>query len=205
MAVEKEKWVKQYEFYHKFYSDIPQLTSLQLISSYDIGFNAEANDQGERKDALRELSPVVLIDVRSKPERDVSIIPTAITLNDYENGIKSGAISLETDVVTYCTVGYRSGMEAQNIRQTYGTRVYSLDGIVAYTHTKGCKLIVSNEKGNCETKDVHTFASFWGDVDGSYVAKSFGPISYFYRSFEVIARASVLFIQKICLRCCKNN
>ena len=103
----KHKWEKQYQFYHNLFKDIPTLSSSELISKYDIGLEPENRSQTERS-----LIPVVLIDVRSKPEREVSMIPSAISLKEYEKGVANGSISnAQIAVVTYCTVGYRSGIE----------------------------------------------------------------------------------------------
>ena len=37
-------------------------------------------------------------------------------------------------IVTYCTIGYRSGLEARRLKTKYNLNVMNLDGIVSYTH-----------------------------------------------------------------------
>ena len=101
------KWEKQYKFYHSLFKDIPTLSSSELLAKYDIGLRS--NDTSVIHE---DLLPVIVVDVRSKAERDVSSIPSAMSLKEYEQGIANGSIpNNQTPVVTYCTVGYRSGME----------------------------------------------------------------------------------------------
>ena len=55
----------------------------------------------------------------------------------FENDFHTLATTDDTDIIFYCTIGYRSGMEAARICDEYNIdrgRVYSLDGIVPYTH-----------------------------------------------------------------------
>jgi len=90
---------------------------------------------------------VLLVDVRTQPERDVSIISGAISLNDFKEHVLPSIISnrihqssnLHTEaslknndissvsphcsrpgtIVMYCTIGFRSGMEARKLQREY--------------------------------------------------------------------------------------
>lgn len=97
----------------------------------------EAHKDGEPECAASTLArPIVVVDVRSPPERSVSAIPTSISLCTFHQEVAPN-LPPNADVVTYCTIGLRSGMEARRIQDRYGLtgRVYNLDGIVSYTHT----------------------------------------------------------------------
>jgi rhodanese-related sulfurtransferase len=82
---------------------------------------------------------VVLVDVRTLPERQVSMLEGAISLAEFDQmAVPTLERHPDARVVTYCTIGYRSGLEARRLRDLYPSllegRIYSLDGIVAYTH-----------------------------------------------------------------------
>ena len=54
---------------------------------------------------------VVLVDVQTLPKCNVSMLEGAVSLQEFEQRV-APFLSPETKVVTYCTIGYRSGMEA---------------------------------------------------------------------------------------------
>eukprot|EP00984_Skeletonema_dohrnii_P003118 scaffold1041_cov93-Skeletonema_dohrnii-CCMP3373.AAC.5 len=71
---------------------------------------------------------VLLVDVRTDSERDVSMISGAVSLDEFKTNIlpsffESGTndSALPDMIVTYCTIGFRSGMEARNLIHEYPT------------------------------------------------------------------------------------
>jgi rhodanese-related sulfurtransferase len=105
----------------------------------------------------------VLVDVRTHEEQDVSMIPHAIHLQEFEalldqiilrSNDNNNHMRVKGDghhdeylmddippifinVITYCTIGYRSGLQARYLRHKYNLhsdKIYNLDGIVSYTH-----------------------------------------------------------------------
>jgi rhodanese-related sulfurtransferase len=88
-------------------------------------------------DELRKLQTqekIVLVDVRTPDEQVVSMIPGAITASDFEDNRQSyeGAT-----VVTYCTIGGRSGKYAKGLVDA-GVKAFNLRGaILAWTHAGG--------------------------------------------------------------------
>ena len=205
------KWERQYQFYHSIFPDVPTITSPELIQKYrGLYFDtSEESDRGDEDDGeINNECSLILIDVRTQPERAVSCIPSAISLEQYESGIKSGTISLDADVVTYCTVGYRSGIEARGLLDRYDhthDKIFSLDGIVAYTHAANAKRLVSGNSGQ-ETRRIHTFGSMWGHVGTDYEATSFGIGALIYRNLEVMGRTLVICLKR-CSMCrkCKSS
>lgn len=96
---------------------------------------------------------VVLVDVRESEERAVSTIPGAVSRETFE--ADPGAWKGRR-VVTYCTVGYRSGRYAAELRRR-GIEAYNLAGsLLAWTHA-GQKLV--NADG--ETRRLHVYGKTW--------------------------------------------
>ena len=88
-------------------------------------------------DELRQLQSqeeIVLVDVRTPDEQMVSMIPGAITASDFEGNRKSYQ---SATVVTYCTIGGRSGKYAKGLVDA-GMKAFNLRGaILAWTHAGG--------------------------------------------------------------------
>lgn len=93
---------------------------------------------------------VVLVDVRTPQEQAVSMIPGAITTEQFE---ENAAKYDGRTVVTYCTIGGRSGMYGRDLKSSgFKGDVFNLQGaILAWTHAGG-ELV--NADG--PTKKVHT-------------------------------------------------
>lgn len=127
------------EFAHKF-PDAPEITAEELAQ--DLRDNAK---------------PLVVVDVRTKDEQDVSVIKSAIRKEDFEE-LKSEFA--EHKVVAYCTIGYRSGEYVQKLR-AQNFDAYNLKGsILAWTHAGG-ELEVGERDGGGPTRRVHTFGKDW--------------------------------------------
>jgi rhodanese-related sulfurtransferase len=71
---------------------------------------------------------VLLVDVRTKSERDVSMISGAVSLDEFKANVLpsleskpavDGDSALPDMIVTYCTIGFRSGMEARKLIHDY--------------------------------------------------------------------------------------
>lgn len=107
----------------------------------------------ELQQLQRQRQQVVLVDVRSPEEREVSFIPGAISIVEFERNSKQYQNST---IVAYCTIGYRSGKYAEKFRQQ-GIKILNLEGsLLAWSHAQG-KLI--NSQGL--TNKVHVFAPQW--------------------------------------------
>jgi sodium/bile acid cotransporter 7 len=103
---------------------------------------------------------LVLVDVRTAPERAVSTLPGAITPEGVE---AARAADPDATFVTYCTMGYRSGLFAREL-QGRGCRVLNLAGsIVAWTHAGG---ELACEAG--PTRRVHVYGMKWNLAASGY-------------------------------------
>jgi len=96
----------------------------------------------------------VFIDIRTDRERALSTIPGSISKEDFEANIED---YIDQDLVTFCTVGYRSGIYAQELMEE-GHRVQNLVGGVLMWAHDGRKFIDS--KGH-PTKTVHVYGKNW--------------------------------------------
>lgn len=111
--------------------------------------------------AIRNKENYILVDVRSEKEYSVSMIPGAITKAEFE---KKSSDYVDFKIITYCTVGYRSGSYAKELKKR-GFDTYNLEGsILGWVHNKG-KLIGAEGK---PTKKIHVFGSSWNFVPDDY-------------------------------------
>ena len=87
--------------------------------------------------ALREqlqAGGVVLVDVRTREEREVSTLPGAISADDFEAGLQEFAAGT---LVAYCTIGLRSSDYVRKMRSR-GVDMVNLEGsVLAWTHAGG--------------------------------------------------------------------
>ncbi len=85
---------------------------------------------------------IVLVDVRTPAEQIVSMLPGALTVEQFESAMTQYQ---HADVVVYCKTGYRSGHYAQRLMDRGFSNVRNLQGsILAWTHVGG---LLVNESG----------------------------------------------------------
>lgn len=103
---------------------------------------------------------LVLVDVRTPAEQAVSMLPRAITQEEYERRADELA---GRPVVTYCTIGVRSGEYAKELLAR-GVEATNLQGsILAWTHAGGT-LIRDGEP----TRQVHVYGPTWNLAATNY-------------------------------------
>ena len=103
----------------------------------------------------------VIVDVRSKAESDVSMIPGALTKSEFENTAHEHQGKL---VIAYCTIGVRSGYYAADLIQKGWTARNYRGSILDW-----CE---NNSPLTCngvETNLVHTYSPRYS-VNENYVA-----------------------------------
>jgi sodium/bile acid cotransporter 7 len=114
---------------------------------------------------VQELSgpePPVLVDVRSKEEQGVSMIPGAISREEFEKHPDRVA---GREVVTYCTIGYRSGRYTEKLVER-GWNASNLRGsILSWMHAGG-----ELHRGGTPTRRVHVYGKAWDLVPEGYEA-----------------------------------
>ena len=104
--------------------------------------------------------PAVLVDVREPHERRVSMLPGAITKQDFE---RNSARYRSWLVVPYCTIGLRSGLYTRELRSR-GFEVRNLAGsALAWAHAG-----LPFEAGGKATRLVHVFNADWNLLPRGY-------------------------------------
>ena len=99
--------------------------------------------------------PVTLVDVRADAEQQVSMLPDAVPLKHVQWPLPNDA----PPIVLYCTVGYRSALEARRLAsQAPAAGIYSMEGILPWAHSGGS--LVDPSSG-APTKRLHAFGSKW--------------------------------------------
>lgn len=112
--------------------------------------------------ALAARGEVVVVDVRTAAEQAVSMIPGAMTREAFE---AKGADLAGKRVVTYCTIGYRSGLYASELRAR-GIDAANLAGsVLAWSH-QGLPFT----HDGADTKRVHVYGKTWNLAASGYEA-----------------------------------
>ncbi|MGE3975323.1 MAG: rhodanese-like domain-containing protein [Bdellovibrionales bacterium] len=107
-------------------------------------------------DKLIELSSYIIVDVREPKERNVSFIKNSISKSEFSHQKDNYK---NKKVLVYCTIGYRSGSFASDLKKD-GFDAYNLKGGVLLWIQSGRGLI--NKIG--ETKSVHVYGQKWNLV-----------------------------------------
>lgn len=142
---DEKKLEKIQALYTKYQRKFPEVRSISPQDLREIR-------QGDRE--------MVIVDVRKPEEQEVSMIPGAITAGEFEARSKELQGKL---VVTYCTMGYRSGLYARQLQQQ-GWEVANLAGsVLAWTHA-GQELVDAGGP----TSRVHVYGKDWNLAADGY-------------------------------------
>ena len=94
----------------------------------------------------------LIVDVRDKVETDVSTIPGAITVAEFEQTQQDHQ---GKKIITYCTVGYRSGIYAQKLR-AIGWNAWNYQGSILDWCNNQLPVVTPSGR---DTNRVHTYNS----------------------------------------------
>lgn len=130
--------------------------------------------------------PVTLLDCRTPEERAVSTLRGAIAPDELRDAL---AKPDPGPLVVYCTVGYRSSLEARRIAASPSLApaagVFSMPGVLAWAHAGG--ELVDPATGE-STRRLHCFGEKWASMAPSDVeAISFPPTKTVLRTLPVVA------------------
>jgi rhodanese-related sulfurtransferase len=133
-----------------------------LIESFSSEFSIPQVDVFTAKQLLTEKTAVFL-DVRSAKEMQISMIPNAITKQQFE---KNSELYKNSNIITYCTIGYRSSQYAEQWNKR-GFHMSNLRGsLLLWTHAGG-PLVGPDGK---PTHRVHVYGKKWNLVPNNYQA-----------------------------------
>lgn len=107
------------------------------------------------------LEQYVMIDVRPEAERAVSVIPGALSIDEFERNADS---LNDKTLVAYCTAGYRSGVYARQ-QTSKGRSIFNLRGGVLSWCDHQQQL--NDAEGN-PTHRVHVYGKMWNLVSEPY-------------------------------------
>ena len=109
-------------------------------------------------DEARQLKSPIILDVRSKKERNISVIPNSQSLDS------SQVLDPKKPVLVYCTIGYRSSLHVQKLTKQ-GYDAFNLEGgILSWAHAGGNLLTTEGKP----TKMVHTYGPLWNLLPEGY-------------------------------------
>jgi rhodanese-related sulfurtransferase len=101
----------------------------------------------------------VLLDVRSRPEWQVSHLSGARQVDPAASAqTAAGSLPKDAPIVTYCSVGYRSGVMARRLREAGFTHVQNLEGSIFEWANEHRPLV---HEGKPATR-VHPYDAVWG-------------------------------------------
>ena len=83
-----------YNAFRKVFASVPEITVKELL---------EQQQQQEK---------ILLVDIRQRNEQRISMLPEAITQQQFEQNQEK---YLDYQIVCYCTIGYRSGLYAKKL------------------------------------------------------------------------------------------
>jgi len=157
-ASDAQKLAKIETFYTKYKRSFPKVKD---ITAAELGARLVDDD-------------LVIVDVRTPAEREVSMIPGAITSETFEAHPED--YRGET-VVTYCTAGYRSGLYADKLRKD-DWKVLNLKGsLLSWSHA-GMPLVHDGEP----THRIHTFGPDWDLLAHDYQAVFWDLLAHDYQA-----------------------
>lgn len=150
----------QFSNWFRFERDVPEITTQELRTLQKS--HAYAESRALSNGLEKPQADFVLVDVRTKAEYEVSMIPGAITAPEFE---ASREKYQGRTVICYCTVGYRSGIYARKLIEN-GVAAKNYKGSIL----EWCKAqyLLETLEGQ-PTNRVHTYNSSY-HVPPEYVA-----------------------------------
>ncbi len=134
----------------------------KMYADYSKKFPEVSGISAEELQRTEQERKVVLVDVRTPEEQAISMLPGAVTQEEFEARLDDYRDSL---VVAYCTIGARSGEYAAKLAAE-GLEVRNLEGsILAWTHAGG-----ELEGPDGPTRKVHVYGRRWNLAADGYEA-----------------------------------
>ena len=107
----------------------------------------------------------LLLDARSPAEYEVSHIADATRVDPGGDALDPTGIPLDTPIVVYCSVGYRSAAVVRRLDDAGFTRVYNLQGGIFEWANEGRPV----ERDGVVVHEVHPYSGVWGRMlDAKY-------------------------------------
>jgi sodium/bile acid cotransporter 7 len=146
----------------------------RMYADYKKNFPAVSDISPHRAMELLNQETVVFVDIRRPEEIAVSILPGAVSKQDF---LSHRDLYRDKIVVVYCTISYRSGVFAREMGEQ-GIRVVNLQGGILAWILEGGKVY---DKSGIQVKRVHVYGDRWDYAPSGYQSVKF---SFWQRMFE---------------------
>jgi rhodanese-related sulfurtransferase len=124
-----------------------------MISEFEPKFNTPQIEVTAVERLVKEKN-YVLLDVREPKETRVSIIPGAITKEQFE---QNPTLYKDKKIIAYCTIGYRSSKFAERMNKQ-GYQISNMRGsLLLWSHAGGALV---NARGE-PTQQMHVYGRDW--------------------------------------------
>jgi rhodanese-related sulfurtransferase len=104
---------------------------------------------------------LLLVDVRSPPEIDISTINNAITREELE--LLPFEDTKDKHIVLFCTIGLRSGNYASELVNRGYSDVRNGEGVVLWSHLSEGEAFFNRKQG-AFTMEIHGFGKPWSEM-----------------------------------------
>lgn len=133
-----------------------------LIKGFEQKFGVNQITAEDVMQLQKKKAKVVLVDVRERSEMTTSMIPGAISKQQFE---KEKDKYRASKVVSYCTIGYRSSAYVKSLTSQGFDAVNLRGSILLWAHAGGALVDL---KGS-QTKKVHVYGTKWNLLPSGYV------------------------------------
>lgn len=145
----------------------------KMYANYKKSFSSVQDVSPREAMRLMKTANVLFVDVRRPAEISVSMLPNAITSQEF---LKNPSYYKDAKIVAYCTVSYRSGVFVKELEKK-GIRINNFTGGFLAWVLKGGKVIDTHG----ETKRIHVYDQRWNYLPKGYEMVMF---NFFEKYFQ---------------------
>ena len=138
----------------------------QMYTGYKQDFPEVRDISPQQAMELLKQEQVIFVDTRKPAEMDVSILPDAVSEQDFLSHLEQYR---DKTVVSYCTISYRSGKFADRLAKKGITVLNLQGGILAWT-LEGGRVY---DLGGKEVKRIHVYGDRWDYAPAGYESIKF--------------------------------
>jgi len=109
---------------------------------------------------IQAATPPVLLDTRTEAEFAVSHLANAQRIDPKTEDFSALQLPIDTPIVAYCSVGYRSARLVNRLQQAGYTNVANLEGSIFQWANEGRPVV---RKGQ-PVQQVHPYSQTWGQL-----------------------------------------
>ncbi len=134
----------------------------EMYEDYKKAFTKVQDITSQRAMELMQSEEVIFVDSRRSKEQKVSMLPGAISEREFKKNLEKYR---DRVIIGYCTISYRSGKLAKELKRKGIIMLNLRGGMLAWVHEGG---IIYDANG--ETKRVHVYKKKWNYLPEGYEA-----------------------------------